>query len=79
MPLTRRASTSLAACIRSEGLCDSRQNPYVSQATVFCSHAWAYELDLSLDTLEWSTDLEIVANEGTYGLLRYMFCFWLTA
>ena len=52
MPLTRRASTSLAACIRSEGLCDSRQNPYVSQATVFCSHAWAYELDLSLDTLE---------------------------
>ena len=52
MPLTRSFSGSLAACLRHLEPCDMRGRPYVAPATVFCSHAWAYKLDLSLDTLE---------------------------
>ena len=52
MPLTTSFSGSLAASLRHLEPCDAAGRPYVAPATVFCSHAWAYKLDLSLDTLE---------------------------
>ena len=52
MPLTTSFSGSLAACLRHLEPRDVAGRPYVAPATVFCSHAWAYKLDLSLDTLE---------------------------